>query len=102
MKRRNGSRTKKTRPVRFGVDELNSKKRRPKMNCENTRTIETAISVDMVKDIISRYLADKGFVNKDECIATLDLQYNNLKDDPTGHAIVPLIYTLEKNVREEV
>lgn len=68
------------------------------MSLDNSsRTIETTISRERVEDLISRYLAETGFIKKDECIVNLDLQYNNLKDDPNGHAIVPLKYTIEKN-----
>jgi hypothetical protein len=98
MNKRNKSK-RKPEPVKFGVSSQKSlSKGRPKMNLDNSsRTIETAVSVERIKDIVSRYLAEHGHINKDECIVDLDLQYNNLKDDPNGHAIVPLIYTIEKN-----
>lgn len=61
------------------------------MNSNHTRTIETAISTELIKDIIAEKLHTLGFVFKDEYVTDLKLDF--------GKALFPMVITLEKEVQ---
>jgi hypothetical protein len=76
-----------------------SQNKRQKMQLENTRSIETFVSLDNIKSQVAVMLQAFSLVKDSEDI--LDLEFKETVLSPDGKELVPIVMKLRKDVKQK-